>query len=212
MNHWRFYGYGTTQYILKQKLNQCQKLLKTLNSIHFSHVLARASRAKAELESLQLARLNGGVVNKDLMSVKESTENILEAEKLFLLQKAKCTYLKNSDLCAKFFHDLIKRNNKQNAIIAMDLEDGSSTMDENIIVTEFVKYYKNLLGASVDRETLNWNWWMDRNMVSADHQKKLIEQITVDEIKMALWDIDNDKVSGPWWIWMFLFQEVLKYR
>lgn len=73
-----------------------------------------------------------------------------------------------------------------------------------------MKYYKNLLDNSVDRETLNGNYWMDENVVSANHQKKLIEPVIVDEIKMAFWDIDNESTLVGW-IWIFLFQEVLEY-
>lgn len=123
------------------------------------------------------------------------------------MQKARCQYLKNSDRCTKFFHDLIKRNNKRNARIAIDLDDGSCTMDGNIIVNEFVNHYKKLLGARVDREPLNDSWLRDGNMVSMYQTEKLTEPLSVYEIKVALWDIDNEKAPRPDGYEFFFFKK-----
>lgn len=49
---------------------------------------------------------------------------LVEAERSFPQQRAKCAYLKQSDRYNKFFHDMVKRNNKRNSIVALVKESG----------------------------------------------------------------------------------------
>lgn len=42
---------------------------------------------------------------------------LAEAERIFYQLQAKGVFLRNSDRCIRFFHDLVKRTNKRNAII-----------------------------------------------------------------------------------------------
>lgn len=48
------------------------------------------------------------------------------------------------DRCSKFFHDLIKRNNKRNLILAITKRDGVVTSCKDEIAAEFVGYFKRL--------------------------------------------------------------------
>lgn len=53
---------------------------------------------------------------KDFKILRRRAEYLLEAERLFFAQKATGEFLMLADRCSKFFHDLIKRNNKRNLI------------------------------------------------------------------------------------------------
>ena len=50
-----------------------------------------------------------------------------EAERHLFYQHVKCAFLKGSDKCTKFFHDLVKMNSKRNFIPGLYKEDGSVT-------------------------------------------------------------------------------------
>lgn len=82
--------------------------------------------------------------------MKRFTEMLLEADILFIAQKAKIKYLQQGDQCTKFFHDLIKRTNKKNSIVALHKLDGSICTGVNYISTLFVEHYKGILGCKVD--------------------------------------------------------------
>lgn len=58
-------------------------------------------------------------------------------------------YLKNSDRCMKFFHELVKQNNKHNTIVAITKTFGEHTTNIADVATEFVAYFQNLLGTAM---------------------------------------------------------------
>lgn len=105
---WRYNGYGTAQFRLKQLLLGLKKPLKNLNVKQFSRISSRAEKAKNRLIDAQHETLSSGVQNADLKNLRLQAEGLLEAERLFLSQKAKCKFLQQGDRCTKFFHDLIK--------------------------------------------------------------------------------------------------------
>lgn len=140
--------------------------------------------------------LGGGVFNGDIKQLRERAEYLLEAERLFFSQKSKAKFLKFGDRCSKFFHDLIKRNFKRNLIVSLKKMDGTTTSNTDEIAGEFVTYYKTLLGTEVnrvrpiDRELVKWA------VIPHEFRANLVAQVTIDEIKCALFDIDDDKAPG----------------
>ncbi|XP_073129130.1 uncharacterized protein [Henckelia pumila] len=152
-------------------MNGMKIVLKQLNDMHFSHISNRAKIANEKLVEAQSRALNGDGVDNNIVELRRRAEYLLEAERLFLSQKAKCEYLKHSDRCSKFFHGMIKRNIKRNNIVALTLRDGSTSVNPNEIADEFVGYYRNLLG--------------------------LTRVVSVDEIRGALGNIEDDKAPGP---------------
>lgn len=100
-----------------------------MNGVHFGHISARAASAKRNLDNLQINIWRNGGMPVEYPKIRKKTEILLEAERLFLAHKSKCTYLMQGDRCTKFLYDLIKRNNEKNAIVSLILHDGSSTTD-----------------------------------------------------------------------------------
>lgn len=87
----------------------------------------RAKKAKDELENLQRCVLAGGATQGDIKRLRENAENLLEAERMLFAQKGNWDFVKCGDRCSKFFHDLIKRNNKRNMIMTITKHDGNVT-------------------------------------------------------------------------------------
>ncbi|KZV47065.1 hypothetical protein F511_11971 [Dorcoceras hygrometricum] len=113
------------------------------------------------------------------------------------MQKAKCTYLNNSDRCTKFFHDLIKRNFRRNKIVALTDRDGSLCTTQEDISFEFVSHYRGFLGASIDRCNLNIDWIRCGPSISTAHHTSLAAMVTIEEVKTVVFGIDNGKAPGP---------------
>lgn len=80
----------------------------------------------------------GGTSLKDIKSIRAKTKFLMEAERMFFNQKARCDFLNFGDRCSKFFHDMIKKNNKRNSIIALTKRDENVTTDAGEIGLEFV--------------------------------------------------------------------------
>lgn len=69
-----------------------------------------------------------------------------EAERMFYQQRAKGVYLKNSDRCTRFFHDLVKRNNKRNVIVTITKQFGEQTISLGKVAAEFVGTFPPFVG------------------------------------------------------------------
>lgn len=138
-----------------------------------------------------------GVMPDGYKVFRKSAEVFLEAERLFLAQKAKCHYLQQGDRCTKFFHDLIKRNNKCNSIIALKTAYGSITTNEAVISDLFFHHFKSLMGSNVERVQVNQDILLSGSLVSPTQWDDLVAPVGMEEVHVALLDIDNDKASGP---------------
>lgn len=103
--------------------------LKATNRIYFGHISARATSAKSNLENLQFDILRNGGMPVEHPEIRRKRKMLHEADRHFLAQKSKCTYLMQNYRCTKFLYDLIKINNKKKAIVSLTLHDGSSTTD-----------------------------------------------------------------------------------
>ncbi|XP_073129134.1 uncharacterized protein [Henckelia pumila] len=182
-SNWWFNGGGTAQFLLKKKLHGMKRVLKQLNEYHFSHISSRAKRASEELAEAQSIALNNGVVDSSIVALRRNADFLLEAERLFLSQKAKCEYLKHSDRCSKFFHGMIKRNIKRNKIVAITLRDGSTSIDQNEIADEFVDFYRSLLGSNLDRDILDTSLLAPGPKVEVASWEGLIREVSVEELK-----------------------------
>lgn len=194
---WKFGGYGTAQFRLKELLGGLKTPLKHINNKHFSHISSRANKAKERLLVAQHESLTTGMLDVNMKEIRIEAERLLEAERLFLAQKAKCNFLKQGDRCTKFFHDLIKRNKRRNSILAIQDELGNNISDGKLIVDKFVEHYKKLLGTSVTRSPLNLDTLNDGAKITHEQWPKLIEEVDMNEVRDALFDIENEKAPGP---------------
>jgi hypothetical protein len=120
--------YGSDQFTLCRKLKLLKGPLKRLNAKHFSHISARATKAKEELD-VTLMSLHDDptdlVLQDQVRALRASCWKLGSAERNFYFQKAKCKYLVDGDRRKKFFHVLVKQNRKRNYVATVVKEDGS---------------------------------------------------------------------------------------
>nr|TKR79425.1 hypothetical protein D5086_0000272650 [Populus alba] len=108
--HWSLDIYGSHMYILCNKLKHLKGKLKTLNNLHFSHISERVARAEKELDDTQLL-LQNDMDNGDLLALEKQQRlnlvNLKSAEKMFFVQKLKCSFFKDYDKGTRFFHSFM---------------------------------------------------------------------------------------------------------
>lgn len=169
--------------------------LHVLNRKHFSHISERAKGAKEELEQakrqVQLAPSNAVFLGQ-VTSKRQAAHRLCEAERSFLQQQAKCTYLRNCDKGTKFFHALVKRNRK-NFIAAITNSDDTVSTSLEQVSTGFVDYYSS----SVSLEEVNPNVFSFGPSISEEQSQVLCRDFTDAEIRAVLDAIGNDKSPGP---------------
>lgn len=120
-----------------KKFKSLKAPLKAMNRVHFFHISARLLLPSATSIFWEMVPL-------EYPKIRKKKEMLVEVDRLFLAHKSKCTYLLQGDRCTKFFYDLIKRNNKNNAIVSLTLHDGISTTDSVNISHEFVQHFWDL--------------------------------------------------------------------
>lgn len=104
---------------------------------------------------MQEELLAGGDKPSDYSHLYAQANMLVEAEQSFLQLWTKCAYLKNSGRCMKFFHDLIKWNNKRNTIVAIMKTSSEHAISISDVAAEFVAYYRNLLETKVHCDDLD---------------------------------------------------------
>ncbi|XP_073051210.1 uncharacterized protein [Primulina eburnea] len=176
--NWRFSGHGTTQFRLKEKLKNLKQPLKKLNKRHFSHISSRAANAKQKLDILQDDMLRTRNIPQGYKECKRQAELLFEAERSFIVQKAKLTYL----------------------------QQGVVTADPMEIAELFVAHYKSLLGQKVHRHHIDKETLLDGPLISPDKWDSMTMKVSCEEIKAVVFDIDNEKSPGPDGFGSFFFK------
>lgn len=197
---WTCPVFGTKQYIFCMKLKALKSPLRILNKRNFSHISERVKRAQdsyAIVQSLLENDPSSVLLKAKVKECRETTNFHLEAERLFLQQKLKNQHLMLADRGGKYSHSLIRKKNSSNVISALVKSDGSYTTSHDEVVTEFLKYYSDLLG--IDQPVTHIS---DHNIAQGpvlidDDITFLSSPIDDESIKAALFQIGDDKAPGP---------------
>ncbi|VFQ90709.1 unnamed protein product [Cuscuta campestris] len=191
---------GTKQVSLCSKLKRLKPSLKSLNKHVFSHISNRALEAKEDYSKIMKDLMNdpNNQTLLDLAEAKRKQANfLLDAELEFYQQKAKCDFLMKSDRCTSYFHSLVKKNRRKNAIPFLIKEDGAKTISSDEVASCFLEYYTGLFGNTSPTETINVAILETGNLVPLSAHSALLATVTIEEVKEVVFDIGNDKAPGP---------------
>ncbi|KAL8463730.1 hypothetical protein ACS0TY_034404 [Phlomoides rotata] len=198
--NWSTLFRGTKQFTLAKKLKGLKGILKDLNAKHFSHISARASSAKknldVKLDALQLDPSNSSIF-EEVTTLRNQVAFLKTAEKSFLSQKAKGNYLNLGDRNTKFFHRMVKRNAAKNHIHSITKSDGTLTSSHLELAKAFTEYYEELFGTVVPCSPTNPNVFLEGYRLSEADASVLIRPVLHTDVKEALFAIDDDKAPGP---------------
>nr|GMD40667.1 uncharacterized protein LOC109147524 [Ipomoea batatas] len=190
--------YIPTYSYFKRKL--LKSPLKRLNKEEFGHISERAVRANEDYSSF--------AQNYDVITASEEDRIMLqnlrnracylaEAEKQFFYQKLKLKSLIDGDKGTKYFHDLVKKSNRDKSITCVLDENDEPTTSLTQVGALFVNYFKSLFGVSCDRIPCNPTFIQNGPLVTDSQHHMLTCEVSAQEIKDALFDIDDLKAPGP---------------
>ncbi|KAK4384301.1 hypothetical protein Sango_3074500 [Sesamum angolense] len=121
-------------------------------------------------------------------------------EQIMLQQRAKIQCLKGGDQCSRvFFQKVAMRRASKRVFQIMD-EDGRTHTIQAGVINEFISFYQRLLGGNRRREFIDLRYlrpWA-RYVLTTEDSRVLVQSITREEIKDALFDIAEDKAPGPY--------------
>ncbi|GJT18120.1 RNA-directed DNA polymerase, eukaryota, reverse transcriptase zinc-binding domain protein [Tanacetum coccineum] len=111
-----------------------------------------------------------------------------------LKQKAKVNWMKNGDKNIAFFYSILKARKNKNKVERIYDEMGNR-FEGDQVTDQFVKHFEDFLGTSFLVDPINADIFT--NTLSMTEAEYMVRDVSQDEIKNALFDIDGDKAPGP---------------
>ncbi|XP_020262884.1 uncharacterized protein LOC109838865 [Asparagus officinalis] len=135
------------------------------------------------------------------------SEQVLRSKKeLADIQRAKINWGIHGDKSSHFFHSVMKNKRHHNRIMTLYDRAGNRLTEMSDIVSEFLDFYKNLLGTSTSTLLPDPEVISNGPLLSPDHRNMLSSPVTREEIKQAVFSIPNEKSPGPDGFSAYLFK------
>ncbi|KAL0423233.1 UNVERIFIED_CONTAM: Retrovirus-related Pol polyprotein from type-2 retrotransposable element R2DM [Sesamum radiatum] len=123
----------------------------------------------------------------------------MKLEHVMLRQRAKLQWLKGGDQCSKVFFHRVATRRANKRIFQISDSAGLVQTDPNTICNVFVAYFQGLLGGERMYRVLDLHYlrpWA-RHILTEGEACALIRPVTMDDVKNAMFDIEEDKAPGP---------------
>ncbi|XP_057248240.1 uncharacterized protein LOC130590220 [Beta vulgaris subsp. vulgaris] len=192
---------GVAMYQVVTKLKKLKPVLKLLNKSKFSDIENEAAAALVKLMEVQ-QKIQNDPRNSELH--REEEENRMKyaflnkAKLSFLHQKVKSDWLKGGDDNTAYFHACLRKRRIQNHISRIQDSQGVWQETPEQIEEAFIGYYKVLLGTEegrskgVSRTIVN-----EGPLLTHDQKSSLCLPFSGEDVKKALFDIEDNKAAGP---------------
>ncbi|GJS12272.1 RNA-directed DNA polymerase, eukaryota, reverse transcriptase zinc-binding domain protein [Tanacetum coccineum] len=134
--------------------------------------------------------------NEEKAKIMKEYSSALHDEENFLCQQAKFDWLKDGDRNSKFFHAILKARKHKNRVATICNEEGDMFEGEKV-PEQFVAHFQKFLGCSAPVQPLDTSNLQVRYIVSNDDACDMMRLVSNEEIKEALFDIEDNKAPGP---------------
>ncbi|GJV78567.1 RNA-directed DNA polymerase, eukaryota, reverse transcriptase zinc-binding domain protein [Tanacetum coccineum] len=135
--------------------------------------------------------------NHDLRSEEAGTfkayTEAMKEEELILYQNAKVQWLSVGDRNNAYFHKAIRSRQQRNRIDAICDENGSR-VEGGEVAEQFVNHFQIFLGESNKVGKISNMESLFQNKLSEEDDMAMIREVTDDEIKQAMFKIDDNKI------------------
>ncbi|KAL0420587.1 UNVERIFIED_CONTAM: hypothetical protein Slati_3081600 [Sesamum latifolium] len=115
-----------------------------------------------------------------------------------LQQRAKMQWMKGGDQCSRVFFRKVTSRRATKRIFQISDATGQTFTDPEGVSAAFMCFYQQFLGGTQTRRALDLSYlrpWA-RHIISADAAQTLIRPFTREEVKAALFDIEEDRAPG----------------
>ncbi|KAL0290050.1 UNVERIFIED_CONTAM: Retrovirus-related Pol polyprotein from type-2 retrotransposable element R2DM, partial [Sesamum radiatum] len=200
-NIWQHSVFGTPMYSVTRKLKALKPVFRqqrrTKGDLAMNVKLAAGFLEIAQ-KLLQADRHNSLLLQLEnccrLVYLKAT-----QLEHVMLRQRAKLQWLKGGDQCSKVFFRRVATRRANKRLFQISDSDGLVQTDPTIINSVFVTYFQDLLGGDRTERVLDIHYlrpWA-RHILTEEEAYALIRPVTVDDVKKAMFDIEEDKAPGP---------------
>ena len=194
---WKTQSKGTGLQRFWNKMKKVKMGLKQLHSREFAGIKEKIKEWEDTLNCVQ-SELQASHMDVDLHQ--RELEAIFQVRKwrkledMALRQKARINWIKNGDDNTAFFNASIKERRASNTIYELQDDEGKWHNKADEIQTEIIQFYQKLQGTAT-----NYLQMIDRNIMRSGPQidtysaQFLIQEVSEEEIKKALFEMDDNK-------------------
>ncbi|KAL0284385.1 UNVERIFIED_CONTAM: hypothetical protein Sradi_7200300 [Sesamum radiatum] len=120
-------------------------------------------------------------------------------EQHMLQQRAKMAWMKDGDQCSRIFFRKVAKRRSSKRVFQITGSDGQTCTSPSEVTDTFIEYYQNLLGGHRRTHLMDLRYlrpWA-RHILSEDDARLLVRPVSPNEVKQAIFDIDETKAPGP---------------
>ncbi|GJY77569.1 hypothetical protein Tco_0483370 [Tanacetum coccineum] len=184
-----------------QVVKKLKNLKKHLNGLNWKN--GNLYKRVADLkEDLKLAQANveahphdNQIKIKAVEILNNYQEAVMDEEKL-LYQQAKVEWLREGDRNSAFFHKVVKSNKHKNRILSV-LDANGNEVEGDKIVVEFVNHFKKFLEDAQNVDNIETIRDIFTKKLTSIEANRMVEEISDNEIKTTMFDIDDNRAPGP---------------
>ncbi|KAL2243470.1 UNVERIFIED_CONTAM: hypothetical protein Sindi_0465000 [Sesamum indicum] len=123
----------------------------------------------------------------------------VKLEQIMLQQRGKMERMKGEDQCSRVFFRRIAQRRTARRILQINDAHGTTHTEPNVVSHEFVAYHQSLLGGVRRREVMDFRYmrpWA-QHVLSDEKASQLVLPFMPEDMKLAVFDIADDKAPGP---------------
>ncbi|KAF7146373.1 hypothetical protein RHSIM_Rhsim04G0047200 [Rhododendron simsii] len=186
---------GSHLYGLVQRLRKCKEFLLEWSKKTFGKNKMNLKRFQERLRSIQMAPFSQENLQEERKLIKE-IEVVLLRKEMALHQRSRVNWLTYGDKNFAFFHACVNQRRQRNQLLRLKTGGGNWVQDEDGINDLIHNYFSGLFECSGPRD-FSEVLANVKCCISEDMNAKLIEQVSVEEIKKAAFQLGSLKAPGP---------------
>ncbi|GJY18130.1 RNA-directed DNA polymerase, eukaryota, reverse transcriptase zinc-binding domain protein [Tanacetum coccineum] len=188
---------GCSMFVLAKRLKGMKKHLRELNKRN-GNVYDNVKSLRAELKKVQ-SDLDKDPYNarlkEDEMILNSAYKNAVLDEENVLKQKTKVEWLREGDHNSAYFHNLLKGRFNKSRIVSVEDNMGKTWYEEEV-AQAFVDHFQSFLGTCDEIFPVEDPDILFQKKMDADIALHMVRVVSDDEVKAALFDINDQKAPA----------------
>ncbi|XP_020266029.1 uncharacterized protein LOC109841500 [Asparagus officinalis] len=137
-----------------------------------------------------------GLITREKEHIRKYTK-LLDCENSFHRQKANIKWGLQGHKSTQYFHAVMKNKRHHNRVLSIYTENGIRITDTQDIISEFIQYYKKLLGTIIPTTPPDPVVISKGPILSSNQRIELSKPVTREEIRQAVFTMSDGKAPGP---------------
>lgn len=186
-------GREARQVSLMQRVANCRKAISGWKKTAKPNSAIRIQELHHRMDEASRRNL---YVPGELKQLRQELNEEYYNEEIFWRQKSRLDWLKARDQNTRFFHAITKNRRAQNQIHSLVDADGKEWFEEGDLGRVAEGYFKTLF-SSEDVGISLQEWENMPPKVSQDQNEELLQEVTLEEVKRAVFETNPQKCPGP---------------